>query len=89
MKGQFRVDAVSRGSSANLTDTQKETIARVLSFYGDKDAQWLSDLTHMEDPWKKAYAEGRSVVDVAEEETDLTREELERLMDPVKLAKPE
>ncbi len=38
---------------------------------------------------KKAYAEGRSVVDVAEEETDLTREELERLMDPVKLAKPE
>lgn len=29
-------------------------INRVLKFYGDKDAQWLSDLTHMEEPWKNA-----------------------------------
>jgi fumarate hydratase class II len=31
---------------------------------------------------KKAYAEGRSVKDVAREETDLTDEELDRLLDP-------
>ena len=31
---------------------------------------------------KKAYAEGRRLIDVAEEETDLSREELERLLDP-------
>ena len=26
----------------------------VLAYYGDKSSQWLSDLTHMEDPWRKA-----------------------------------
>ncbi|MCH9026054.1 MAG: class II fumarate hydratase [Proteobacteria bacterium] len=31
---------------------------------------------------KKAYREGRSVLDVANEETDLPREELEKLLDP-------
>jgi len=26
----------------------------VLKFYGDRTAQWLSDLTHRERPWKEA-----------------------------------
>ncbi len=34
---------------------------------------------------KKAYKEQRAIIDVAEEETDLTREELEKLLDPAKL----
>lgn len=34
---------------------------------------------------KKAYKEGRAVIDVAEDETDLDRAELERLLDPAKL----
>ena len=34
---------------------------------------------------KRAYADGRPIVDVAEEETDLSRAELERLLDPSKL----
>jgi fumarate hydratase class II len=34
---------------------------------------------------KKAYAEGRAVIDVALEETDLSEEELKRLLDPMKL----
>ena len=34
---------------------------------------------------KKAYAEGRSVIDVAAEMTDLTEEELKQLLDPEKL----
>ena len=29
-------------------------ISRVLEHYGKHDAQWLSQLTHMEDPWKLA-----------------------------------
>jgi fumarate hydratase class II len=37
---------------------------------------------------KKAYAEGRSIVDVAEEETELARSELDALLDPAKLARP-
>jgi fumarate hydratase class II len=34
---------------------------------------------------KKAYAEGRPLKDVAEEMTDLTDEELDRLLDPAAL----
>ncbi len=34
---------------------------------------------------KKAYAEGRPVLDVAKEETDLTEQELKNLLDPAKL----
>ena len=34
---------------------------------------------------KQAYREGRPIIDVAEELTDLTREELEQLLDPLKL----
>ncbi len=34
---------------------------------------------------KRAYAEGRPVLDVAEEMTDLSREELARLLDPIRL----
>ncbi|MEX0731327.1 MAG: class II fumarate hydratase [Aquisalimonadaceae bacterium] len=36
---------------------------------------------------KKAYAQGRPVIDVAEEETDLARSELERLLDPAELTR--
>lgn len=34
---------------------------------------------------KKAYKEGRPILDVAEQETELSREELARLLDPTKL----
>jgi fumarate hydratase class II len=37
---------------------------------------------------KRAYAEGRPVIDVAAEMTDLTRAELERLLDPAQLTRP-
>jgi len=36
---------------------------------------------------KTAYAEGRAVIDVAEDMTDLSRAELEKLLDPAKLVK--
>lgn len=37
---------------------------------------------------KRAYAEGRPVLDVAEEDTGLSREELSRLLDPAGLIRP-
>ena len=40
-----------KGDISHLTAESKDVIDRVLKFYGDKDAQWLSDLTHMEAPW--------------------------------------
>lgn len=54
-QGRFSVSAdIAPGDSANLTDNQKETIDVVLEHYGDKNAQWLSQLTHMEAPWRGA-----------------------------------
>ena len=35
----------------NLSKNQKDTVDHVLLAYGDKTAQWLSDLTHLEQPW--------------------------------------
>lgn len=42
------------GDEGNLTNDQKESIDIVLKDYGDKSSQWLSELTHLEDPWKEA-----------------------------------
>jgi uncharacterized phage-associated protein len=54
-RGQYRVAQIGRGTSSQLTGPQNDTIDIVLKFYGDKSAQWLSDLTHMEEPWRKAW----------------------------------
>lgn len=59
-KGRFRVEAVPFSDSGNLKKHQKTTVKRVLKTYGKKDAQWLSDLTHMEEPWKEARAKGQN-----------------------------
>lgn len=54
-KGKYSVSAKDEtGGEENLTDDQKDTIDKVLEHYGIHDAQWLSQLTHMEDPWMKA-----------------------------------
>lgn len=54
-QGQYRVEHIEGGDSSVLTEPQTDTVDRVLGFYGDHNAQWLSDLTHMEDPWKEAW----------------------------------
>lgn len=54
-QGRFSVSAdIVPGDSSKLTANPKETIDAVLEHYGNKDAQWLSQLTHMEDPWRDA-----------------------------------
>ncbi|MCV6586723.1 MAG: DUF4065 domain-containing protein [Marinibacterium sp.] len=54
-RGLFRVGPdVFPGRPDELDDDARDTIDSVLRFYGEKDAQWLSDLTHAEDPWKEA-----------------------------------
>ena len=55
IQGRYSVNSWDEtGGEENLTDNQKDTINRVLEHYGKHDAQWLSQLTHMEDPWIKA-----------------------------------
>ena len=53
-QGMFSVGAWERGNSGKLSTDERETIDAVLSYYGDKGSQWLSDLTHSEEPWKRA-----------------------------------
>jgi len=51
---QFRVTRITKGDPDALTAREKRTINQVLDFYGKHSAQWLSDLTHAEDPWLDA-----------------------------------
>lgn len=54
-QGLFFVSAKDEpGDISNLSETSKQTIDKVLDYYGDKTAQWLSQLTHMETPWQAA-----------------------------------
>lgn len=54
-QGQFAVTADDEtGGTGTLTENQKDTINQVLDYYCPHDAQWLSRLTHMEDPWIEA-----------------------------------
>jgi len=55
-RGQFIVDAslFRDGSAEALTARQRANIDKVLSFYGEHTAQWLSDLSHRERPWLDA-----------------------------------
>ena len=56
-QGSFSVNAdVMKGNSGALSDEQKATVDAVLNHYGSKDAQYLSQLTHMERPWQDARA---------------------------------
>lgn len=42
------------GNLSKVSNTQGENIDEVLSFYGNKSAQWLIDQTHYELPWRNA-----------------------------------
>lgn len=54
-KGKYSVNADDEtGGEGNLSDNQKDTIDKVIEYYGKHNAQWLSQLTHMEDPWNEA-----------------------------------
>jgi len=53
-RGQFTVAELAKGDSNALSGTEQETVDNVLQFYGDKPSQWLSDLTHQENPWREA-----------------------------------
>lgn len=53
-RGQYRLRSLRDGNLGALTEDQRMTVEAVQDFYGDKSPQWLSDLTHMENPWRLA-----------------------------------
>lgn len=61
-RGRYSRASWPKGKVGNLPQKSRETIDAVLKFYGDKSGHWLSELTHMEDPWRNARSgipEGR------------------------------
>jgi len=55
-------------SDPQLDDRARTTIDAVLEFYGKQSAQWLSDLTHLEEPWRQARARAGAAEGQASEE---------------------
>jgi uncharacterized phage-associated protein len=53
-RGRFEISSWPQGNASNLSKSEKKTIDAVLSLYGKKTAQWLSDLSHKERPWLEA-----------------------------------
>ena len=53
-RGSFLVEAIAHGNADHLDQDARETVDAVLETYGDKNSQWLSDLTHSELPWQEA-----------------------------------
>ena len=57
-RGKFEVSAQEIAGTPGVIDQDgRETIDAVLDYYGKHNAQYLSDLTHLEDPWKLARQE--------------------------------
>ena len=48
------LETFASGNASALNAVQTGAIDKVLGFYGDKTAQWLSNLTHQESPWIEA-----------------------------------
>jgi uncharacterized phage-associated protein len=53
-RGQFDVREWPQGNAGALDDRARETVDAVLKYYAPRSAQWLSDLTHRELPWREA-----------------------------------
>lgn len=52
--GRFEIDALEVGRSNQLGPEQKRCVDIVLKDYGEMSGQWLSELAHMEEPWRAA-----------------------------------
>lgn len=53
-RGMYRLGEWRGGAPQNLAQNELETVQAMLDAYGDKTGQWLSALTHNEQPWKDA-----------------------------------
>lgn len=68
---QFQLTAWPLGNPDNLDPDAIDTINAVLDFYAPQSPQWLSDLAHIEEPWRTAR-EGLADGERGSEEITLT-----------------
>lgn len=55
-RGRFTVSLWDKGDATRFDGEAVETMDAVIGYYGDKTAQWLTDLAHDEAPWQQARA---------------------------------
>lgn len=53
-RGMYEISSMPLGNPRLLNQEQQDTVDAVLEYYGHRSAQWLIELTHMEDPWTQA-----------------------------------
>lgn len=53
-RGQFSLSAWPSGNPDALSPDQQQLVDEILDTYGQRSAAWLSELTHREEPWKRA-----------------------------------
>jgi len=53
-RGRYSIDAWPQGSPSKLTESQRDTVHVVVAAYGKLTGRQLSQLTHGEEPWRKA-----------------------------------
>ncbi len=53
-RGRFKVTSWPRGDRSRLNAQERESVDAVLGYYGPRSSQWLSELTHREQPWAEA-----------------------------------
>lgn len=51
---EYRVTKWTSGDASRLAVGEQTTVDAIVKYYGDKDAAWLSNLTHNELPWREA-----------------------------------
>lgn len=53
-RGQFSLSSWPLGNVDELSSPQHKLIDEIVDTYGRRSASWLSQLTHSEEPWRKA-----------------------------------
>lgn len=81
-RGRFSITDWPLGDASNLSKSEKKTIDAVLSVYGKKTAQWLSDLSHKETPWIEAR---EGLVDGERGEQEITLAAMEEYFSSLKI----
>lgn len=74
-KGKYTINyqSFSLGNPNKLSTTQVETINAVLDHYGNRTAQWLIELSHIEEPWINAR---KGIPDGIRSNREITLEEM-------------
>jgi uncharacterized phage-associated protein len=74
-RGQFSLSAWPSGDPDALSVNQRRLVKEILGTYGERSATWLSELTHSEEPWRRAR-EGLS--DIARSSAVISPKVMER-----------